>query len=231
MVVTQEQWQTSVKTTLAFAQTCLAYEDFSYFDSRRSLQGKAPKLYRQEFASLVANGVGVLSGQATSQPKLDEKSNKELLDTTSQLTTDIEGKIKTFANEITDEANNKPTDTSQLPAWKKKLLDKNEEHKRQIAELLDKSTNKAMTEIAKLPEEQREQAADKYTSAWDYVMIGVEKVIEFLNKAWEVILDTWNKVVEAVKAAVEKVKEWANDAVKAIGIATNMVKTVFSDIF
>ena len=142
---------------------------------------------------------------------------------------------KDFAANLETEIKTKPSDKSELPAWKEKLKRKNQEHKDALTKMMDDSMNKAMDRIEKLPEEMREPAADRYTSAWDYLMVAIMKIKEFLDKAWTAIVDLWTSIVHGVQVwvegAVSTIKEWAGDALNYCSVAAGKVSSVFSSLF
>ena len=162
------------------------------------------------------------------QPTLTGDASKELADEATRTTDKLQQQVQDFSREITAEANNKPTDPSQLPGWKKKLMDKNEENKKALAKMCDESMEKAMDKIAEMPPEKREEAADKWTSAWDWIMKAVQKIIEFLDNAWMTIVNLWNALVDAVLKGIEQVKQWAADVGSAIMDNVSKIKDIFS---
>lgn len=70
-------------------------------------------------------------------------------------------------------------DSSDLPVWKQKIIDKNEANKKEINGIGDDFTNKAIDRIENLPEERREKAAEEYLRSTDYIMKGVKRVMDF----------------------------------------------------
>ena len=216
-----------MKTTQAYTHACFAVGDFSFFDARADLQQRMPQLYTSQFHKLVAEGPQVMSQGALIQSKLASDDSKGLAEEATSTTDKLQGQVTNFSREIANEASNKPTDPSQLPDWKKKLMDKNEENRKALAKMCDESMNNAFVKIRELPEEKRDEAADKWTSAWDFIMNAVKKVIEFLDKAWHTIMNLWNAGVEAVKAGIEQVKQWASEAGSAILDQASKLKDLF----
>lgn len=70
-------------------------------------------------------------------------------------------------------------ESSAMPAWKQKIMDKNEANKKEINEIGDGFTNKAIDRIAKMPEERRDKAAEEYLRSTDYIMKSVKRVMDF----------------------------------------------------
>lgn len=71
------------------------------------------------------------------------------------------------------------SESSAVPAWKQKIMDKNEANKKEINEIGDGFTNKAIDRIAKMPEERRDKAAEEYLRSTDYIMKSVKRVMDF----------------------------------------------------
>jgi hypothetical protein len=234
-----QPWKHTLQTTHAVSKLCFAVEDFAYFDGRKALQEKVPAVYRTQLSRMTATGQlpeGKFVALASLKvAPLEANHDEELQAIAKAAGTTIEEKTKAFGAELEAEAKKKPESAAELPAWKKMMMEKNEARKKEIEGMMDASMDKAMATIEKLPEHQQQQAAERYNSWWDYLMIGFKKIVEFLNKAWDAIVNVWNSVINgitvAVEGAVNSVKEWAGDAVRAVSGAIGKVEDVFRSIF
>ena len=73
----------------------------------------------------------------------------------------------------------KSSDPTVIPAWKQKIMEKNEANKQEINKIGDDFTDKAIARIMNMPEERRDKAADEYIKSTDYIMSGVMRVMNF----------------------------------------------------
>jgi hypothetical protein len=99
--------------------------------------------------------------------------------------------------------------------WKQRLREQAERLKKQSAEIIDSKTKSAINLIEKLPESQRDTAAD----LWQTITIGFLKfwqlIWDTLQKAWETavkfVLELWNNVAAYFKTVgdtFENVFQW-----------------------
>jgi hypothetical protein len=235
-----EPWRQTLKTTHAYGQLCFAVEDFSYFEGRVALQEKAPLLYRTQYRN-ITNKQDIIGryGVVPSQSAFAGYNNSDGIDqvkaVADEASQQVTIKTKELADSLEKEAKTKPSDSSEVPAWKEKLRKKNEDCKAALNKMMDDSMEKATASIEKLPEPLREPAANAYTSCYDYLMATIAKIKEFLDKAWKAIGDLWNSIVKGVQVwvegAVSTIKEWAGDALGSCASVAGKVANVFASLF
>lgn len=186
-----------------------------------------PEPFTTHFHKLVADGPQALLDMTDFKSTFVGEGSNDLADEANKTTEKLQGQVTAFSRAITNEANHKPSNPSKLPEWKKKLMDKNEENKAALAKMCDISMNSAMDKIRAMPEGLRDEAADKWNAAWDFIMKAVKKVIEFLDKAWQTVINLWNALVDAVIQGIEQVKQWAAEAMSAILDQASKIKDLF----
>jgi phage-related protein len=235
-----EPWRHTLKTTHAYAQLCFAVDDFSYFEGRVALQEKAPLLYRTQFRNIdkhqhVIGRYGLVPAQKSFAGLNNSEGIEKVKAVAEDAGQEVTRMTKEFATNLETEIHTKPSDTTELPAWREKLKRKNQECKDQLNKMMDDSMNQAIDRIQELPEPMREPATDAYVSASDYMMLAIKKIKEFLDKAWTAIADLVTSIIHGVQVwvegAVSTIKEWAGDALSYCGVAAGKVASVFASLF
>lgn len=91
-----------------------------------------------------------------------------------------------------------------VPAWKQKIIEKNDDNKREINQIGDDFTNKAIVRIEGMPEERREKAAEEYIRSTNNIMTGVKSVMNFSQSIGKYF---WNSEVRMLLRLV-MVLDW-----------------------
>lgn len=87
-------------------------------------------------------------------------------------------RLQEASGESTEQAIRPSSIDSTTPEWKQKIIDKNEENKREINKIGDDFTDKAIVRIEGLSEEKREKAAEEYIRSTNYIMKGVKNIMD-----------------------------------------------------
>ncbi|KAA8898228.1 hypothetical protein FN846DRAFT_962742 [Sphaerosporella brunnea] len=105
-------------------------------------------------------------------------------------------------------------------SWKDKINKKREELKKKSAQIIDEKTDSAIAVIEKLPESQRDTAAD----FWGNIASGF---LKFWDTIWTWLQNVWQAVVQWFSEMWEKIKQGFQEVGKAFVSAWNWLKSLF----
>lgn len=157
-------WQATVPTAQSFLRAVTSTDqpgDFEHVTTRQAELTKADTLTSSNSGTKDSTSLASITKDATIQT--DQVTRQGPLQNEHDIPVDLD-------------ASSEP---STVPAWKQKIMDKNEANKKEINEIGDGFTNKAIDRIAKMPEERRDKAAEEYLRSTDYIMKSVKRVMDF----------------------------------------------------
>lgn len=220
-------WQTLLLQKSAMFQLCAMTNDFRYLDAVKSLKQQTPMTVNLSFMA-TANTKNLIAESAI------EDHTKEKFDTdawmkkhTEEANAALDAEAKEFHDQVkadidSGEAKKDPD------AWKAKMRQKAEERKKKSVDAIQKSTDEAIEQIAKLPEEKREKAADRWDTLQDWLQETYQKMLDFFNKALaavvQAIVIAWEAVKNACINAYNTCKTFVQETAQK-------VDDFFSDLF